>query len=484
MAIRGSNPYLRFFFNGAETEIGEMPIESVAASGVDGAADITLGAIGLTSAGTVAVTGTATIALGAIGLVASGGFPTVAGRGPDPVATLVLDIAHEGETVYSFATEIIRSLNGSETRTSLRGCPRETYSFDATLTDASIAALTARIAFSGAQGAVFGVALTYEALTLTVDTNTTNVTVGDTTKSDWMYAGARAVVVRRDGTARHSCVVQSATPTIITVDPAVPANVGLAGSIIMPVIPCYLEAQQDVGGYTNNAGEAVLRARAITFGNATSDWAPAGGPVTTYTDPDTAVVYPVWDRRIDTDDGGVAARNIILGSEIIERGGVLQIHAPWAFADLARQARTTIRTDADRQWVKTFIGTVKGRQKVFLLPTWKPDLGTLVGDASTGLLLMQSSLLEAADYANMWSQSNGHMWLQLLKTDGTVHYRKIQDYEDNLDGTQSILVDLPVVGAIAMVSLLEKCRFDIDDFPVKWEGHYGFCEFGARVVQQ
>lgn len=413
-----------------------------------------------------------------------GAAPLVPARGPNGVSTLVLNMAQGAETVYQFKTDVIPMHDGHERRIELIGCPRELYKFDTTLTDAQVAAIQAVIGYKGAQAAVFLVALTYEALTLTVDTTTSTITVLDTSKSDWLYPGCRCLVISRDGATKLERVVQSKTATTIELDDVVSAAAGKAGSLIMPLMPCYLQPNQELGQYAVNAGEFDFTAEGILFGDQNSNWNPQGATVTTYTDPVSAAVVPVWDRRVDVEGAEPNARNLVLGNELIDRGAVLWNKGTKLFSSFARQARFTIRDDSDRQFFKKFIGTVMGRRKVFLLPTWQPDLGTIVGDASTGTIVMQSSLAELADYHNMWRNSEAHKWLQLWKADGTVAYRRVMDSVDNGNGTQSLLLDSAVVGAIQMVSLLELCRLNTDDPAITWEGRFGYTDLPALVVQQ
>lgn len=417
------------------------------------------------------------------GRIALAAVPVVPGRGPDAVATLVLNMAQGADTTYAWKTDILRGREGIETqRIALRGCPRENYSFSITMTDDEQSQLESFIAYQGALGAVFNIALTYESLLLAADTSTTVIPVGTTAKSDWCYPGARVIVIARDG-SQHACVVQSASPTTITVDVAVPALIGKAGNLIMPVMPCYLEPTQDFGSYTVNAGEVSFKAVGILFGNEDSDWDPQGGTITTYTDPNTLIVWRVWTKRIDSDDG-VTGRNMVLGTEIIDRGNVLTMKASWTFVDLARQVKCTVRNDTDRQDLKAFWGAVMGRQKTFLLPTWKPDLKIATGDGSTGTITVYGPPTVASDYVAAWSESQSHRWLQFFMSDGSVTYRTIDDCADNGNGTQDILLDSPVVGTIQMVSFLEKVRFNTDDFTIQWSGPFGYVDIDALVVQQ
>lgn len=466
----------------ASVTISEMCDGTAAISGE------TLGIAALT--GTKAGAGVFGATTGAVGAssYASWGVITFAlipaptailGRGPDGAALFALDIEDGGEVEYAFATDIIRALDGKENRTALIGCPREAYTINALVDDAQVGAFMAQVMRYGANAEPVLVALPYEALGLSVATTGTTLTVPTTTMSDWCYIGSRVVVVAHDGVTISRGVIQSFTATTIVLDTAVGAA-GLAGALVMPTMACYLEQQQTVEQYAVNVSRVSIRARAILFGDENSDWDPQGGPaVTTYTDPESSAVIPVWDRRIVIDE--LTAHSQLLGNEIVDRGGVLMNIPMLSEADAMRDIRFTIHESADRQWFKRFIGTVVGRQKAFLLPTWKPDLIPL-SDASTGVITCEGPP-DAMNYALTWFTGT-HRWIQIVKTDGTIHYRKVQDAADNLDGTQDILLDSNLAGAIDTISVMELCRFENDAFPIVWSSALGQVEISAHVVQR
>jgi hypothetical protein len=388
-------------------------------------------------------------------------------------------------STYTWQTDIIKTrTNAEKQRVALIGCPSESYQFGTELSNAQIAVVLSALAYQGALGSAFGVALTYEALLVTADSPGTTIAVNDTTLADWAYPGARAVLVKSDGSLL-SCVVQSASPTSIVIDVAA-GTFGNAGNRIMPVAPCYLEPQQGLGHYLVNAGRLELRARAILFGNASGDWSPAGAPaITTYTDPVTSVVYPVWDRSVDLESATeLADRAVMLGNEIVSRGAKISNVGRWVFGEFARGLSYVVKTDSDRQWLKSFLGTIKGRQKPFLLSTYEPDLVIASGDASTGTLTVYGPpTLGAGDWVNTWRRSSAHRWLQFTKSDGSIVRRRVMDQTDNGNGTQDILLDSSFAGAIAKVSFLELCRLESDEITVEWKYGHGVAPMTAHVVQ-
>lgn len=401
------------------------------------------------------------------------------GRGPDGDVLFVLDTEIGGEVSYSYATDIIRTRDGKENRIATIGCPREAYTFKAHVNDAELGVFQAAVARYGATASPVLVALMHDAISLSVETAGASLTVTDTDQCDWCYVGSRVITIAPNG-AYTKGVIQSFTSTTIDVDVAVGAA-GKRGALVMPTMPCYLDPQQSVEQYAVNAGTVTLKARAILFGNEDSDWDPRGAPaVTTYTDPETSIVYPVWDRFIVVQS--TVGRAQMLGTEFIDRGAVFWNVALLAQAESIRGMAFTVRDPDSRQWFKSFIGTVRGRQKAFFLPTWKPDLVPL-SDASTATLTVVGPP-SAVDYANTWWEST-QRWLMLTRTDGTVHYRKVYDAADNGDGTQDILLDSPLAGALASVSIMELCRFESDEFVLIYDaGAIARVEMSALTVQR
>ena len=188
----------------------------------------------------------------------------------------------------------------------------------------------------------------------------------------------------------------------------------------------------------------------------------------------------MWDRGLETK--GTTPRAVIGDAEIADRGGALvTVASTQTVTDFSREILFTIRADADRQLLKAFLGAVQGRQKVFLLPTWRPDF-TATSDASTSVLTATSY----NDLSLWWSDSSAHQHLQLLMADGTVNYVQIEDVSGGVfPSSFTIQLDRGVTGAIAMVSFLEQCRLDTDDIVVRYiDGVVGQVRIPCRVVQQ
>jgi hypothetical protein len=405
--------------------------------------------------------------------------PAIVPRGPATAATLVFDYENGGTITYSWATDILRARNGKETRLALNTCPRETYSFVVELRDGDLNYLQSKLVANAARGRAFAVALMHESIPI-APTSGSIFTVASTALLDWVYAGQTVAALAPNGTSWTGMIAAS-TSTTITVDSNIGA-VGARGARLMPTIPSYLEDTQGFAHYPNNLTRFELKARAVYFGNASSSWSFNGGSVTTYTDPFTAVTYPVWDRGLDNDD--TLGRSLVSGIDITDTGGVLTMTAPQSYSDFARELSFHTKNDADRQFWKAFMGATCGRQKAFLLPTDRPDLVPLLTTISGSLLTVLGGITGFADYAGQWFGSGAQARLKVLFTNGVANYVNVTDSVDNHNGTESLQLDRSLTGTIARISFLETCRFDTDDFPVTYADGTGYLKVPVMAVQQ
>jgi hypothetical protein len=199
-----------------------------------------------------------------------------------------------------------------------------------------------------------------------------------------------------------------------------------------------------------------------------------GATLTTYSGDGTS--RPVWDRPLGID--GTISDAIHALTEIIDFNGV-----PYAIgnADMMDGGRTVILRSERRldwQWFRLFTWTVKGGQKSWWLPTWRDDLPFVSKAANT--ITIDG---DASDFAAWWPTQREHV--QVLETDGTITRAKITAAVDNGNGTWTLTIGTTLASSsVLMVSWLERCRFEGDEFEITW-GHDGFkLETEARVVQR
>jgi hypothetical protein len=400
---------------------------------------------------------------------------TIPGRGPAGVAVFVLDIEEGADVTYEWATDVIPGRRGVEHRIQLDDVPRETYGFEALVSDAQLRTIQSRLATNASSAGVFLVGLMHEAATIVAGSTGFVITVGSTALLDWVFPGSRVAVFDQENDVVTTAVIQASTATTINLDTA---SVARAGMVIMPTMACYLDATQQLGQHTYDVTRWAIRARAILFGYQNDLWTINGSSVTTYDG------FPIWDKGNEAED--VVSRVITTGVEIVDRGGVLAAYGGTSgpfVTGFARQLRTIMATPEDRQHFKLFMGTVVGRQGAFLLPSGRADI-PWIGDASTGNLSIHSPTGHqyGIDLRTWFLASRARDYLQITLSTGAIHYRKITDVGD-AGVTQTIVLDTPLVGTIAAVQVAEKVRFGRDALTVAYRDARGYVDEQVIVVE-
>lgn len=180
-----------------------------------------------------------------------------------------------------------------------------------------------------------------------------------------------------------------------------------------------------------------------------------GAALTTYSGDD--VSRPVWDERLLVET--TATESIQAMTQIIDHGGSPYSLGTADQADWGRAVQFLAKTRTQWQWLKLFLCMIAGRQKAFWLPTWRSDL-TFVSQAPGEIVV---STEDESDFTAWWPLLREH--IQVEETDGTITYAKITAAVDNDDGTRTLTIDTdPASDSIRMISWLELCRFEGDEF--------------------
>ncbi len=190
---------------------------------------------------------------------------------------------------------------------------------------------------------------------------------------------------------------------------------------------------------------------------------------------------PVWDRKV-TVNSGTVGDSIQSMSSIIDMGGRTSNVGSATQADWGRALFARDQLGPEWQWLKLFVDTAHGRQRSWWLPTWRADLEPLSFD--THLLTLAGPSVATGDFFGWYPLQRTH--LMVLQDDGTISYCSITNAVDNHDGTIDLTLDGDAFSDsdIVMVSWLELCRFESDDFVVTFNGNVFSMPADARVVQE
>lgn len=392
----------------------------------------------------------------------------IGGAGAATFAILVEDGA---SVTYTWSTDIFEAQSGIETRRACRTVPSQRYQFQTLLTDGQHRKILSTLAGKAAGAPLFLLGLSYEALPV-MSSTTGSIVVPSLALCDWAVPGQRIVVRGSDGTL-GGAVVQSSIGASINVDNDLTAIARL-GADVMPAMGVFLDRDQAFGRYAVGAGRWELVARSELDIFAPGAIIGAGAVVNTFDS------LPVWDVGIAHE---LADQPLYSGVDVIDLGARISTLGSYTEVAWGRAVRIHSHTRADWQWIKRFLHTVRGQQRAWLLPSGRPDL-IPVGDASTGTLaVVGPPVADAPDYVDDWFPSLAHRRLRLVKTDGTFGYRKVTSCVD-LGGTQNLVLDSPLAGALDRVEFLEQVRIDGDAVTVTWSGAGFDAALKTRVVQQ
>lgn len=373
----------------------------------------------------------------------------------------VLEFPPESMT-WSLAwdTDILEADDGTEHRVQNARDPRERLQLEYLLgpngvTESDLFDVR-RILFNAPADAV-EVPNRYEGAPVTAAITGTTVAF-DRSLLDWTVGGPAVWIENLAGEGYRAEVTSYPTGSTVTVDTAPPVGQTYAAGTtrIYPLISLYLDDGQGLAWHpSSTVGRFTLAGQRSDF---RATWG-TGAALSTLS------ALTLLDRRPDNAD--TAQERILGGFTRHDQGGAISNTYSRTIAKIARSHSWTFTGAAERQWFKKLLGTVKGQQKTFLLPTWRSDLTVFaqpnVGDATLKV--------DADDgYRLGWWPSLAHRWIQLERSNGSIVRHAVTGVADGGDGSDVLTVS-PTLGggSITKVSLVERCRFGSDQFT--WTVH-------------
>jgi hypothetical protein len=349
---------------------------------------------------------------------------------------------------FEYRTDVHKSWNGIERRVALLGYPRESFEASFLIDDeATFRALRShRTRFPTDP---YLMVVWHEGATVQGAITSTSAFIS-IAQVDWAQAGRRVWVEGPNGLG-YSAVIQTVlfgSPyREVLLDQAPPGTFPDGSAVMYPLRAYYLEDSSPVGRYAMNAGTWSVKGRSVEpFTNAIG----TGATINTLGGIPLLDVLPIV-RGSDAEDRPVG------DVEMLDAGA--RISPEWSFdiADIVRIHTFVVRSSADRQWWKSFIHTAMGRQKVFLLPTYRPDIEaiSIVGD----------TILAAYNSEAGFTEFAGHRWIRIVSTTGTVTTHEV--YTSILDGDQislGLTPAPPALASVAEIQWIEKVRFAEDRF--------------------
>jgi hypothetical protein len=340
----------------------------------------------------------------------TGVAPPVPASGPDGVL-LAAGIGFEEGVVHvvEYHTDIHKSWSGLERRACLLALPRDRIEGDVIVTDEDVFRdLRRRRVFEPTS--VFLVPVRHEEAAALTDISGTSFSL-NATYLDWLVPGQRIWI--ESPANGYQAIIQTAGPgpgvVTVTVDAAPPAgNFPAIATTIAPVRPFYLDPGSPVGRWNVGAG----RWSATLLGYGPRTVTGTGGTVAAL---DGLSYLDVRPMIVD------------IGAEDRPEGGV-QVHdydgailPEWSrtVSDIFRAHQYHIGGSADRAYFWKFLDTVKGRQKAFLLPTWREDFVSSAGFGGTATCDFD----DGGAYALSWFTDTTHRRFWVIDSTGAQVFR-------------------------------------------------------------
>lgn len=415
---------------------------------------------------------------------------------PAPFTSLATPQPNAYGLSWEFDTEVLTMRSGLEQRIASRTIPTERVDNQYLLGDlddvdqdasADLRALRADLFVNAVEP--WGLPYWHEGAASAIDITGTAATV-NATYLDWIVANQYVWVVGPNPTDAYYTLIVStggtlSARTLVLGDS--PMDWGFVGdefpanaTFIYPIAG--VVADRPVLGRNQGAdGEWRLKGTTQTRWNALG----TGGSISSFDSLPLLTVRPIMN-------GQAAEEQFVTDADRQERGSTILQSAMRDVNAIARIHNFVSAGPAEWAYWKKFFTTVVGRQKVFLLPTWRHDLIAPAGlDGTTTLVVTSPSATygtDQPDYANDWFPSLAHRRLQFLFSDGSVAYRKVSaavQSGDEQDLTLTTSIDEPVGTTLERISFLEQVRLGQDrlDFSIQ-QGRVVRFGFSSLVVQR
>lgn len=426
--------------------------------------------------------------------------PPISGFGPQGVATFVLSLEPGTKVTYSWPNAVFKSYSGNEQRISPSAVPRLKIEGVAFLLDTQSRDVRSAMMRYAARGSVFLLALSFEEVTIAVDSTNTTINLTTTANVDWLQVGQRALVIGGDGST-VSVVIQSVGATTVTIATfsaqgtptfGTLGNTGLAGARFMPLLQVYLDPQQGFARYPLDVDLWSIVATNAIYGWAGVDAMGLGATVTTYFGGTGTAIANVtendliiWDRGNDVQN--TASESMLSLTELVDLGALVFSAGAAVSPDWTRTLRYASSSYADWQAIKALLRHCRGNQIAFGLPTGRADLvflGNAPANITPGGIKVASGLVPGANDYVAWFNSGLYSRLALTLSDGRVQYVTVRGFSDDGSGTLTLTLDQSLDGTVTQVGFLEQVRIEETSIETTWDGGTVSIEPVVRVSRE
>lgn len=373
---------------------------------------------------------------------------------------------------YTYITDVMRAMDGTEHRFSLIQYPRMHLEYQYMLDDEEVRQIRADL--FNYLDATWLVPLWHEPFRITADVaQGAGSVTGSFTNNDFQQY-QYCYLDREDETHGEFIMMDSIGSSSITFYSDTTDQAYQAGSYLYPVVSVRIRNRQALA-------RMPVALSPFSMDLIVEDMRPLGGAGASL---NTHQSINVLERR--PLNNHPAEEHFYKPMTLIDHGiKVNQISSEADYADIIQPRSWLVSDRSDFQYWKKFLETVRGAREQFFMPTWRGDL-TLDSQPSPSDTYI--TVTDDTNFTSYWEDSSAHVDLQLeTNTDGEIQ-RRISSVVDNLDGTLTVNLSsaLPASAGLSIdaVSFLELSRFDRDEFVFTHYSSYSIVQNAVRTVQQ
>lgn len=375
------------------------------------------------------------------------------------MSTLIPYVPDECKLTFRWSTDVLKSTSGVETqRVCLEELPdillESTYSFEEAIVNE---VRLRKLGFFSNPLETFEIPWHFEAIGA-VALGATTIDVVAANCPDWAIVSRRVYVTDSSDTTGTAHTINTVADlgggvTRLTLSGSLAAYT-LATVTICPLYTFQPEDGRPLGYHRNGeSGQWVFRGRMV------GGYAQGLGASST-----SFNGYLLNNFRPRQNEEDIAGEEHSAALEFTDFGGTFTVDTGYAYSDVLREETYNIQGLAEWQNVKGLLWAVRGQQKSFWTPTWKPDL-ELYSQPTPGTATIR--VTENPDI-RVYHDSGVVDSILVHWSDGTLDYRTISTVTDGgayLEITLSSNLS-SVTGTVEMVSLIEKTRLSKDEVQV------------------
>lgn len=372
----------------------------------------------------------------------------------------------------TFNTDVRARVDGSEQRTAARANFRQFFDYVILADEYDRRALQSQL--YGWLSKTFAIPLWHERVLTTSDVIVGATTLACSSTADVDFRDAGFAVIYESPTKYDVLVLDSVGANSLSFTSSPLLNNYSSGATVMPIRVAFFQKNLQGSRYVRDLEKFVASFQVLdnTTGapaGSTSGWDTYGGYVL-LDDPNVV--------QQDETPEGWTQRTYLLDSDV----GVVNVTSRWDYSRHSSVKGFRCQNRAAVLKLRRLLLALYGRQKAFYLPTFAEDL-TVVADIANGGVTLD---VENVGYTRFTQNRQNRSIVRVTFTDGTTLTRGVDSSLEVSDTVERLSLDSTwpadrAVDEVSRVEFFELCRFDTDQFSLRYE-RFGLASVTAPVV--